>query len=239
MSQTFELVNLIASDNEFLGQSTMRDSEKIQILYIEDDVGAARLFQKTMTRAGYQVDLARDGGEGLLMAQSKAYDVVTVDQRMPIYDGLEVIRQLAARGPLGPTIMVTANGDEKVAVEAMKLGASDYLVKDPGGGYLALLPTVIEQVLKKQRLIEEREQAMRALEQRNRNLALLNLVGQALTATLDLQQVIERLLQAAIEILEAEDSSHIRRGGRSAARVRRAVRRARWPSPGAPVPSGS
>ncbi len=182
-------------------------SPKVQILYIEDDLGAARLFQKTMTRAGYRVDLARNGAEGLVMAESKSYDVVTVDQRMPIYDGLEVIRRLAANGMLRPTIMVTANGDEKVAVEAMKLGASDYLVKDPDGGYLALLPTVIEQVLHKQRLIEEREAAVRALKQRNRNLALLNLVGQALTATLDLQQVIEKLLQAATEILETEDGS--------------------------------
>ena len=185
----------------------MIHSQKIQILYIEDDAGAARLFQRTMTRAGYQVDLARDGAEGLIMAKAKTYDIMAVDQRMPIYDGLEVIRQLAAHGSLRPTIMVTANGDEKVAVEAMKLGASDYLVKDPDGGYLALLPTVIEQVLNKQRLIEEREEAMHALEQRNRNLALLNSVGQALTATLDLPQVIERLLQTATEILEAEDSS--------------------------------
>jgi len=182
-------------------------SQKVRILYIEDDVGAARLFQKTMTRAGYSVDLARDGAEGLVMAESQTYDVVTVDQRMPIYDGLEVIRQLAARGTLRPTIMVTANGDEKVAVEAMKLGASDYLVKDPDGGYLALLPTVIKQVLDKQRLIEEREEAVRALKQRNRNLDLLNLVGQALTATLDLPQVIEKLLQAATKILETEDGS--------------------------------
>ncbi|MGB0386880.1 MAG: diguanylate cyclase [Ardenticatenaceae bacterium] len=185
----------------------MKDSKSIQILYIEDDAGCARLFEKTMSRAGYHVDIARDGAEGLMMAASKAYDVVTVDQRMPVYDGLEVIRKLAARGCLGPTIMVTANGDEKVAVEAMKLGASDYLVKDADGGYLALLPTVIEQVLQKERLIKEKEAAMLALEQRNRNFALLNLVGQALTATLDLPQVIERLLQAATEILEVEDSS--------------------------------
>lgn len=185
----------------------MIHSQKVRILYIEDDVGAARLFQKRMTRAGYSVDLARDGGEGLVMAESQSYDVVTVDQRMPIYDGLEVIRRLAARGTLRPTIMVTANGDEKVAVEAMKLGASDYLVKDPAGGYLALLPTVIEQVLDKQRLIEEREEAVRALEQRNKNLKMLNMVGQALTEILDLPQVIEKLLETAKNIIETEDGS--------------------------------
>src|SRR3954452_14495006 len=134
----------------------MESSQPVRVLYMEDDTGAARLFQKKLERLGYEVHLARDGEEGLAMYEASSYDVLAVDQRMPVYDGLEVIRILAARGPLLPTIMITGAGDEKVAVEAMKLGAGDYIVKDIDGGYLELLPTVIEQLLQRQRLITER-----------------------------------------------------------------------------------
>ena len=125
----------------------MVESEKVHILLMEDDPGLARLFQKRLGRQGYLVDLAYDGEEGLAMYDAGSYDVLIMDQVMPVYTGLEVIRILADRGQLPPIIMVTVTGNEQIAVEAMKLGARDYLVKDVDGGYLELLPTVIEQVL--------------------------------------------------------------------------------------------
>ncbi len=185
----------------------MLNSQPVRVLYMEDDSGAARLFQKKLERLGYAIDLACNGEEGLAMYNASSYDLIAVDQRMPVYDGIEVIRFLAERGPLPPTIMITGAGDEKVAVEAMKLGAGDYIVKDIDGGYLELLPAVIEQLLQRQRLIVERQQALEALERRNRNLALLNQVGQALTAMLNLEQVIEQTVQTAVDIIGAEASS--------------------------------
>jgi two-component system cell cycle sensor histidine kinase/response regulator CckA len=138
-------------------------SEPIRVLYMEDDPGLARLVQKKLERAGYVVDLAHDGEEGLATYEAGSYDVVAVDQAMPIHDGLEVIRILASQGPLPPTVMVTGAGDEKVAVEAMKLGARDYIVKDVDGGYLELLPTVIERAIQQQQLVHERQRAEEAL----------------------------------------------------------------------------
>ena len=145
----------------------MPESKPIRILYMEDDVGLARLLQRRLERAGYIVDLASDGIAGLEMYEQGSYDVVAVDQRMPGCDGLEVIRILAQRGPLPPTIMITGTGNEQIAIEAMKLGAGDYIVKDVDGGYFELVPTVIEQVLTQRRLVEEKQQAVRALEQVN------------------------------------------------------------------------
>ncbi len=176
-----------------------------RILYMEDDAGAARLFQKTMARLGYQVDLARDGEAGLAAMQEAAYDLIVVDHHMPAYDGLEVIRRLAARGAFPPLIMITGGGDEKVAVEAMKLGASDYMVKE--GAYLDLLPTVIGQVFRQRQLEAEREAALAALHERSRNLALLNRIGNALTATLELDAVLQRLLAGASELVSAPESA--------------------------------
>lgn len=179
----------------------------IRVLYMEDDVGLARLLKKKLERAGYHVDVADNGDEGLAMYEERSYDVVAVDQNMPGHDGIEVIRIMSSRGPLPPTIMVTGTGDEQTAVEAMKLGAGDYVVKDIEGGYLELLPSVIEQVLQQQRLAEEKRQAVAALEQRNRDLTLLNELGQSLTALLDLKQVVDRLLEVVTEVVNAEGGS--------------------------------
>ncbi len=178
-----------------------------RILYMEDDSGAARLFQKKLQRVGYQVDLACNGEEGLMIYQQGHYDLLAVDQKMPVYDGLDVIRYLAERNCLPPTIMITGAGDEKIAVEAMKLGAGDYIVKDVDGGYLELVPTVIEQLLHHQQLVLERKQALEAVEQRNRNLALLNQIGQTLISILNKGDIFEQLLCAVLQLIPAESCS--------------------------------
>lgn len=82
---------------------------------------------------------------------------------MPGKGGLEVLRTLVAQGTYPPTVMLTGHGDEDVAVEAMKLGAGDYIVKDVEGRYLALLPAVLERVLQQQRLIDAKQRAEDAL----------------------------------------------------------------------------
>lgn len=185
----------------------MPQSAPVRILYMEDDSEMARLFKKRLEEKGYQVDLASDGAEGLAMYQVNRHDVLAIDQHMPKKDGLAVLRTLVKQGNLPPTVMVTGTGSEQIAVDALKLGASDYIVKDLAGGYLELLPTVIEQVLHKQRILQEKQQALAALEQRNKDLALLNEAGQTFTATLDLQQLVRLLLQMATQLVGAEGSS--------------------------------
>jgi PAS domain S-box-containing protein len=143
----------------------MSSGQRIRILIMEDDAGQARLAQRTLERAGYAVAVAGDGATGLALYATGAYDVLMVDHQMPGTGGLEVLHTLAARGGLPPTIMVTGHGDEAIAVEAMKLGAGDYVVKDVDGRYLTLLPAVVTRVLHQQRLLEEKLQAEEALRQ--------------------------------------------------------------------------
>ena len=81
------------------------------------------------------------------MYESGCYHILCVDHDMPKLTGLQLIRMLASRGPLPLTIVITGAGNEEIAVEAMKLGASDYVVKDPEANYLELVLTVIEQAL--------------------------------------------------------------------------------------------
>ncbi len=119
----------------------MASGHPVRILIMEDDAGQARLAQRALQRAGYAVEVAGDGATGLALSATGVYDVLMVDHQMPGTGGLEVLRTLALRGVLPPTIMVTGHGDDAVTVEAMKLGAGDYLVKDVDGRYLTLLPT--------------------------------------------------------------------------------------------------
>ena len=159
------------------------DAAAIRILYMEDDPGLSRLLQKRLREKGYTVAIAANGEEGLSMVESTPYDLLLVDYNMPVCGGIEVLRTLTARGSYPPVIMVTGNGNEDVAVKSLKLGASDYIVKDVEMKYLELLPVVIEQVISKQRLIRERQQILDQIqesEERYRRLVELSPDGIAI-----------------------------------------------------------
>lgn len=154
----------------------MPDIQAVRILYMEDDPGLSRLLQKSLQRRGYIVDVASNGEEGLALLGGTAYDLLLLDYNMPFCGGMDVIKTLSSKGTLLPTIMVTGDGNEEVAVEAMKLGAADYIVKDTEMKYLELLPVVIEQVLYRQQLLRERQEMLedvRESEERYRRLVEL------------------------------------------------------------------
>ncbi|MEZ4667648.1 MAG: PAS domain S-box protein [Anaerolineae bacterium] len=136
----------------------------VSILYVEDDPGSARLLQKRLTSAGYNVDTAENGEIGLARANEQAYDVIIVDQNMPGLSGLQVIERLLKQPKPPVTIMLTASGNEGIAVEALKVGANDYLVKDLDGIFLELLPSVINQCIQQRQILEEKQKAEEALQ---------------------------------------------------------------------------
>lgn len=190
----------------------MSFGEVKKILYVEDDRGYARLFKKRMERNGYFVDLAYDGEEGLNKWDPAQYDVLVLDYKLPIYNGTEFIKQLSLKGPLPPIIMVTGMADASVAVEAMKLGASDYIMKDANVNYLELMPSVLEQVFHHHQLKEGKKKAEEALresegrfrslfEHSNDAIIIHNLKG----IILDVNQRAAEMLQQSSEILRGEN----------------------------------
>ena len=136
-----------------------------RVLYVEDDRIQAKLGQKCLECAGYEVDLAGDGAAGLACYAAKDYDAVIVDQSMPGLSGLDVIRAMRRPKRLPPTVMVTGTGDEHIAVEAMKLGVSDYLVKDIDHGFVNMLPLVLQRAMAERRTLLEKERIEKELAQ--------------------------------------------------------------------------
>jgi FixJ family two-component response regulator len=178
----------------------MSADQQIWILYIEDDSGQARLLQKRLARAGYTVRLAANGPEGIAFFDQQVFDILIVDYRIPGLSGLDVINRLVEKGCLPPTVMVTGAGDERTAVEAMKLGASDYLVKDPDGVYLELLPVIIQRLLEQKRLAYAKKEAENALLQ-----SYAHLEQQVAKRTEELTQANQALESEILERKRAEE----------------------------------
>ncbi len=72
------------------------ESKSVKVLYMEDDIGLARLCQKRLNRLGYEVDLAYDGSEGLVMYDANLYDVVVIDNQMPVEEIVDGVLGLFA-----------------------------------------------------------------------------------------------------------------------------------------------
>jgi len=101
-----------------------------RVLIIDDEEHIRRMMRLTLEAAGYEVGEASDGEEGLrLYADGSTWNAVVLDQRMPGIDGLETLRRLKKQAANAPVVMATAYASIELAVDAMKLGATDFVRK--------------------------------------------------------------------------------------------------------------
>jgi CheY-like chemotaxis protein len=102
----------------------------MKVLIIDDEANIREMMRLTLEAAGYQVGEAADGEEGLArFGDGSGYDVVLLDQKMPGIDGLETLSRLLERTPDARVVMVTAFASIALAVDAMRLGATNFLRK--------------------------------------------------------------------------------------------------------------
>jgi nitrogen regulation protein NR(I) len=104
-------------------------SAAAKILLIEDDPGITNTLQRVLAEEGYEVAVEKRGDNGLARAAAEQFHVVISDLKVPGTNGLEIVRQLHTAQPRLPIILVTAYGTTETAIEAMKFGAYDYLLK--------------------------------------------------------------------------------------------------------------
>jgi DNA-binding response OmpR family regulator len=101
----------------------------MRVLVAEDDTGLRSVLARGLREHGYVVDAVVDGQEALSYLRSYTYEVVVLDWRMPTTTGIEVVRQMRARGDRTPVLMLTARDTTEDRVEGLNEGADDYLVK--------------------------------------------------------------------------------------------------------------
>jgi PAS domain S-box-containing protein len=117
---------------------------RARILYIDDDPGLCLLVRRNLTRQGYVVEIATDGASGVARIAQGGIDVVALDHYMPNQDGLETLASIRALAEPPPVIYVTAMQEGRIAVAALKAGATDYVAKDVHGEFLVLLQRAID-----------------------------------------------------------------------------------------------
>ncbi len=127
-----------------------------RIIVVEDDEGLNRLIQKRLKADGYQVFGALNGTEAVDMMRESCNAVMLLDYNLPDMSVEQILEELKNAYCTAPFIIMTGHGDETIAVEMMKLGALDYLVKDLH--FIDLLPAVVsrvfEEIQTRQRLVD-------------------------------------------------------------------------------------
>src|SRR5262245_13223432 len=137
-------------------------SEKPAVLVVDDDESFRSLVTDRLTRTGHRTSAAPEGETALKLLDG--VEVAVVDLLMPGMDGLTLLRKIRATNPDIAVIMLTGHGTIDNAVEAMKVGASDYLQKPCS---LAEVELRIGQVWEKSRLRKENQQLRAALQHAN------------------------------------------------------------------------
>jgi DNA-binding NtrC family response regulator len=157
------------------------------ILVVEDDASLRRLTQVQLDKLGYQTRVAADVGGGLEMLYREAVDLVICDLHLPATSGLELLKTVRAEHPETKFVIVTAYGSVNSAIEAMKLGAYDYLTKPL---HPVELRSLVERVFEQQRLVEEVQLLRSSIDQKY---GFRSLIGESAS----LANVIERASRAA------------------------------------------
>jgi DNA-binding NtrC family response regulator len=156
---------------EFITSS--RAETRGRILVVDDELEIREGLEALLDMEGYQVDLAENASEGERKLEARAYDLILLDLMMPEKSGMEMLRDVRERDRHTPIFMITAYGTVEAAVEAVKLGANDYLAK-PWDNEKLLIE--IDRVIAGQRLLDENTQLKRALKQRY---SFPNIVGKS------------------------------------------------------------
>ena len=104
-------------------------TETKRILIVDDEPNVRLMFRTALERPDYLLSVAEDGETALRWLESFPADLVLLDLRLPDANGLEVIRRLRARGNAVPIVFITAHGAIPTAIQAVKLGAIDFVSK--------------------------------------------------------------------------------------------------------------
>jgi two-component system, NtrC family, response regulator HydG len=121
------------------------------ILLVEDDLTFSRILEGFLSKKGYQVSVSNKGKDGLKNFQSRSFDMVILDYRLPDTTGMDLLHEIKSEKPATPVVIMTSFQDIRTAVKAIKAGAFEYITKPVNPDELVM---IVEQALKKEKRVE-------------------------------------------------------------------------------------
>lgn len=169
----------------------------VHLLLVEDSPDQVELIRRAFQRTFPKIPITWvDNGQAAIeLLAERSFTLILLDYGLPRMTGLETLIKIQERGNDIPVVVITGQGDERVAVETMKMGAYDYIIKTHD--YLSTLPSVVERVIEqhrvKARLIESQE-AYR----------ILNEVSLSISVELNVETLLQKMVDGACRMVQAE-----------------------------------
>jgi two-component system NtrC family sensor kinase len=182
------------------------------ILVADDNPEMRQAIEETILNpAGYTVRSVGDGMSALSLAHELEPDVIITDHLMPSLTGVELIRRLHTEKPHIPVILITGEGSEDLAIEALRSGASDYITKPfKAEQLLAAVGRVLSGSQRWKEMMRAEAEARETEEDLGRRvleLETLAQIGRSVTVMLDLDEVLATVVEAAVQLTGAEEGS--------------------------------
>lgn len=172
------------------------ENEQIKVLLIEDNPGDARLIQEMMVEPGrgsYQFEYADRLSQGLEHLDNGGVDVILLDLSLPDVQGLDAFDRVQAKVPAVPVVVLTGFDDEMLAIEVMRHGAQDYLVK--GDVDSTVLYRAVRYSVERKRAVEDAKRYSKRVE-------ALYAVAQAVSHSLNMEEALNNALDRVYEAQE-------------------------------------
>lgn len=178
----------------------------VRLLYIDDDPALCRLVQKDLERHGYEVTCVHSGDDGLRALAESRFEIIVLDHYMPERDGMDVLPEIRAIPNAPPVVYVTGAQEGRLAVEALRAGAVDYVIKDVHEDFTTLLRAALEDALTRDALKRATEAAhLEVARARDRAEAMLREVNHRVGNSLQLVSSFISLQSRAIQDPQAKE----------------------------------
>lgn len=149
------------------------ENRPLDLLLVDDDAELRSDMARYFTRCGYNVSECSEGNQALSFADQREFDVMIVDMAMPVMNGIELLEKLKERGNEAEVVMLTGQGTIETAVEAMKLGAREFLTKPVS---LKELDHLVQKCVESRRLRKENQQLKAVIQQQS---SQTNMIGES------------------------------------------------------------